>query len=478
VRVISGTLDSPDEVESRALARAPEGVRLACRARVVGPVEVRPLFSPLVHAKVEDSEDAPTAAVGARIVAGVDLGTTTVAALLADADSGRQIARAAVPNQQASYGADVLSRISAALSGEAEGLQGTAEDSIVAALRAAASVGGVDLGGVVRVVIAANSAMAALLSGADVSGLAAHPFTAPPVPDRLAATSVVCHSLPASADVFLVPPMASFVGGDALAASLAAGLVDVGVPTLLVDIGTNAELVLALPGRTLVASAAAGPAFEGAGLASGGPATLGAVERVEITKGDPLLHVIGGGEASWLSGAGLVSAVAALLAVGHVSANGMMNATGPLSARFGRDDDGVVEVVLSAKGSASVRLTQLDVRALQLAKAAVRAGLETVLRHAGISASALSCVFVAGAFGAALDPADLVALGVLPRNVEDRVHRVGNAALDGAAAIALDPALLSVAVRFGSSVVHVDLAGDKRFNAAFISATEFAPYTA
>jgi uncharacterized 2Fe-2S/4Fe-4S cluster protein (DUF4445 family) len=477
VRVISGTLEAPDEVEARALQRAPEGIRLACRARIEGPVEVRPMFSAHSQTPAKESGGGLQVSVaGARIVAGVDLGTTTVAALLVDADSGREIARAVVPNRQASSGADVLSRISAALSGEGEALQKDAEDSVVAALEAASSVAGVELGETRRVVIAGNSAMTALLSGADVLGLAAHPFAAPEVPDQLALTSAVRRLLPSSADVWLVPPMASFVGGDALAASLSAGLVDVRVPTLLVDIGTNAELILALPGRTLVASAAAGPAFEGAGLASGGPATLGAVERVEIEGENPVLHVIGGVEASWLSGAGFVSAVAALLAAGHVPPNGAMNPHGPLAARFTKDDAGVTAVVLSTEGSPLVRLTQLDVRALQLAKAAVRVGIETVLRHAGISAADLGGVFVAGAFGAALDPGDLVALGVLPSNVEHRARRLGNASLDGAAAIALDPALLGVAREFGADIVHVDLASDAGFNAAFISATEFAPY--
>jgi uncharacterized 2Fe-2S/4Fe-4S cluster protein (DUF4445 family) len=479
VRVISGTLEAPDEVEAHALERASEGVRLACRARIEGPVEVRPMFGARSQTQASESEDGrPVSVAGSPVVAGVDLGTTTVAALLVAADSGREIARAVVPNRQASFGADVLSRISAALSGESEALQRAAEDSVGAALEAAASVARVELSQTLRVVIAGNSAMIALLSGADVSGLAAHPFTAPEVPDRLAATSAVRRLLPASAEVWLVPPMASFVGGDALAASLSAGLVDVRVPTLLVDIGTNAELVLALPGRTLVASAAAGPAFEGAGLASGGPATPGAVERVEIDAESPVLHVVGGAEALWLSGAGFVSAVAALLAAGHILRSGAMNPHGPLGARFTTDDAGVSALVLSNAGSPSIRLTQLDVRALQLAKAAVRVGIETILRHAGISAIELGGVLVAGAFGAALDPTDLIALGVLPSNIEHSVRRLGNASLGGAAAIALDLTLLGVAREFGSEVEHVDLASDAGFNAAFISATEFAPYVA
>ena len=204
---------------------------------------------------------------------------------------------------------------------------------------AASSVAGVELGGTQRVVIAGNSAMTALLSGADVSGLAAHPFAAPDVPDRLAATSV--RAQPAAGLRRGLACAADGVvrgWGRACRLRISAGLVDVRVPTLLVDIGTNAEIVLALPGPHVVASAAAGPAFEGAGLASGGPATLGAVERVQIESENPVLHVIGGAEASWLSGAGFVSAVAVMLASGHILPNGAMNPHGPLAARFTRDD--------------------------------------------------------------------------------------------------------------------------------------------
>jgi uncharacterized 2Fe-2S/4Fe-4S cluster protein (DUF4445 family) len=381
-----------------------------------------------------------------------------------------------VPNLQAAFGADVLSRVSAALEGNERVLRQSAEESVAAALLAAASAGAVEPSAIRHVVVAANSAMAALLCGADVAGLASHPFVAPELPDQLSDGTAIHSHLARSAEVALVPPIASFVGGDALAASLAAGLVDVELPMLLVDIGTNAEIVLALPGRTFVASAAAGPAFEGAGLTSGGPATAGAIERVEVAADRVETHVVGGGRAAWFSGAGFVSAVAALLAAGHIAPSGAMIAEGPLRARFTTAQDGVVAVTLADQGVPPVYLTQLDVRALQLAKAAVRTGIEMVLRHAGVSASELEGVQVAGAFGAALDPTDLIALGVLPSNIKGRVRRVGNAALEGAAAMALDSGLVGVASGFREGATHVDLAGDPEFNAAFVLATDLSPY--
>ncbi|HEY5540207.1 MAG TPA: ASKHA domain-containing protein, partial [Coriobacteriia bacterium] len=402
VRVIAGELEVPDEVERRSLRRAPEGVRLACRARVAGPVEVRPLFSAPVSGVAAVAEGASERASTVSLVAGVDLGTTSVAVLIAEAASGREIGRASVANQQASFGADVLSRVSAALSGQAAELRALAEDSVCDALQAAAAAGGVDLSRVARVQVAANSAMAALLVGADVSTLAAHPFASPVGGDPLPRDSRVRVALAPDAEVALIPPIAAFVGGDALAATVAAGLVDVAAPTLLVDLGTNAELVLAQPDGLWVASTAAGPAFEGAGVSCGGPAIIGAVDRVDISAGAVLLHAIGDAEPRWFSGAGLVSAAAQLVAVGHIAPDGAMVPEGPLAARFARDEAGVLCVRLSQEGAPSVVLTQLDVRALQLAKAAVRMGIETLLRHAGLSADSLAEVLVAGAFGAAL----------------------------------------------------------------------------
>jgi uncharacterized 2Fe-2S/4Fe-4S cluster protein (DUF4445 family) len=188
------------------------------------------------------------------------------------------------------------------------------------------------------------------------------------------------------------------------------------------------------------------------------------------------LHTIGDAQPEWLSGAGLVSALAALKSAGHLRADGQLDAEGPLSDRFARDADGVLGVVLSQPGAPVVRLSQLDVRALQLAKAAVRVGIESLLAHACLSAGQLAEVLVAGAFGTALEPTDLVAIGVLPSASASKTRRVGNAALEGAALMALDPQLLELARSSAATAHHIDLASEEAFGSAFLAATEFAPY--
>ena len=472
VRVLSGTLGEPDHIELSGLARAREGVRLACRARVVAPVEVRPLI-----AQPRASATGPAGPGGAQpaLVAGVDLGTTSVAAVLIDARTRVEIARSSVPNLQHPLGADVLTRISAALDGEGARLRTMAEQSVLDALSACAIQADVSLSGVKRLVIAGNSAMSALLSGIDTRPLAAHPFTAPAIP-RTLKSKLLSDALHSGAEILLVPAIASFVGGDALAGLMATGMTTSGAAVLLVDLGTNAEILFARPGRLVVASAAAGPAFEGAGISCGGPAADGAVSAVSVAPdGRVGLEVMGGGEPLWFSGSGVVSALAALLRVGHLDASGLMHAEGPLEARYLVDERGVAGLALGEGGG--LVITQLDVRSVQLAKAAIHVGIESVLRIASCRASELAEVLVAGAFGFSLLPADLVGLGVLPMETLAIARRVGNSSLDGAGALALDKKLVDRAERIAASAEHLELAGPAGFSEAFLAAMALEPYS-
>jgi uncharacterized 2Fe-2S/4Fe-4S cluster protein (DUF4445 family) len=318
--------------------------------------------------------------------------------------------------------------------------------------------------------------MSALLVGADVTSLSAYPF-APATPGGVLVGGAERLLAPGSHSVVtVVPPIAAFVGGDALAGTVAAGLLDSDVPRLLVDIGTNAELVLARPEGLLVASTAAGPAFEGGGISCGGPPSDGAIDWVSIDADTVILHAIGDSDPVWFTGAGLVSAIAELRRVGHIDPDGLMTSEGPLARRYMTDADGVLGVTLSADGEQPITLTQLDVRALQLAKGAVRVGVESLLKHAGLKGSDLAEVLVAGAFGAALEPDDLFELGVLPTTVRGPTRQVGNASLEGAVAMALDPHLIELAGRAAVNATHVDLAMEDSFATTFLAAMEFTPF--
>jgi len=472
VRVVAGVLSEPDDAELAGLVRAPKGMRLACRARIVTAVEVRPL----VTATRARERVAESARPRRDLVAAVDLGTTSVAAAIIDAGTGGELARASIANRQQAMGSDVLSRIAAAGEGAGDALRASAEASVLEALRAAASAASVPLGWVRRLVIAGNSAMAGLLSGSDVSGLASHPFTAPIYDSDLTASTLSAELAPLAV-IRVLPPIASFVGGDTVGAIVGSGMLQTPGPSLMVDLGTNAEIVLASTGEITVASAAAGPAFEGAGIVCGGPAADGAITKVGASRDGSIdVEVLGGGEPLWLSGSGVVSAVAMLRRLGHIDRTGLFIVEGPLRARFDVDGAGVVVFTLG-DGQGCLSLSQLDVRAVQLAVAAIHVGISSVLRDARCSADDLTAVYVAGALGFSVDAGDLVSLGVLPSEADGIAVRVGNAALAGAAAIAFDDEVLASVAETLGRARSVDLALQPDFGDAFLAAMTLEPYS-
>lgn len=480
VHLLSGSLEEPDEAEGQGLRRAPKGVRLACRARVSGAATVRPVASQGIATNLVLERGRPSVSGGC--VAAVDLGTTTVAATLIDAASRVELGRSVVLNRQQAWGADVLSRITAARDGAGDELRRAAEESVREALVAACSMAGECLGAIERLVIAGNTAMSSLLLGADVGPLGAYPFELPyTVMMPLPASSTLLCELAEGARTLVLPPLAGFVGGDALAGILAAGLDSSSGYTLFVDMGTNAELALTSHGSLVVASAAAGPAFEASGLTSGGPATAGAIERVEFGQaGQVSLAVIGGADAAWLCGSGLVSLVAGLRSLGHIDVGGRMLPAGPLADRFA-SIDGVDAFVVAREGApgvaADVFLTQNDVRAFQLAKGAVRTAIEMLFeRVLGEEALLVREVVVAGSFGGALRIADLVSLGILPEGLSEHVRVVGDVALAGAAMIAVDQTLENALASAIETVRHVDLVGDPGFSARFLRSLDLEPY--
>ncbi len=414
VKVLEGTLAPPDRDELAGLTRAPAGVRLACRARVVGPVRVRPLIA----ARSVQVSSGPRV-TGSRLVAGVDLGTTNVSAAVVELAGGREVGRATVPNRQASFGADVMTRISVALEGEANALTAAARESVAEALFLAS---GSAVGDIEQAVVAGNSAMAAMLAGVDSSSLATAPYVAPETPDTVDPGWAALRS---SATLRVLGPIASFVGGDVLAGLIALDVASHRDPVLLVDVGTNAEIALWAHGRLTVASAAAGPAFEG-------------------VRG--------------LTGSELVNSIAELRVRGTLGADGLLDTASP---DVFTGEDGVRMVRLGDGDDAPI-LSQLDVRSVQLAKAAVRVAMESVLRTAGVDAARLARVWVAGAFGGALDPEAIVGIGMIPRAVRDVLEMPGNTSLAGAVSVALSGPARSTELLL-ADVRHVDLPNDPAF---------------
>lgn len=406
----------------------------------------------------------------------VDLGTTSIGAFLLDLRKGRStaICQAGITNPQVALGGDIITRLNLAVRepGRLQDLQRLAIEGInrlVATLCGQLGVPGTDI---CDVVIAGNSAMAHLLLGLPVAGLAHAPFA--PVLRGAAdfrARDLGLAVAPA-AGVHLFPGIAGFVGGDHVAALLALETRGLEGSVLLLDIGTNTEISLLHAGIILTVSCPSGPALEGGEISWGMQAAAGAIERVALRQGALELQTIDGAPAEGICGSGVLDTVATLLGAGIINHRGRLQ---PGHARV-RDNGQAREFVLMAeaeRNAPAIVFTQGDVRAVQLAKAAIRSGIDMLLQAAGTTEAAIDHVVVAGAFGSYIAIDSAVAIGMLPDLPRDRFHQVGDAAGLGARLAVLSHPQRARAAEIARRARHVGMAGSASFQRQFISRINF-----
>lgn len=408
----------------------------------------------------------------------VDLGTTSVVAVLVDLVTGRILGVESRLNGQANYGADVVSRITY-VGSEPDGLatlQSAAVATINSALAALAEKAGVDRHHVYEVVVVGNSCMSHLLLGVDPRSLALAPYqpvVTDPVCCRAAQLGLAINP---DGRVYTLPNIAGFVGSDTVAVILATAMHRSDELRLALDLGTNGEMVLGNRDRLLACSTAAGPAFEGARISCGMRATEGAIERVWIENGRVKLQVIGGGPPVGLCGSGLLDAVAQMLRAGVLDNSGRLlpadkqdpSISDGLAERVVRADRGIG--FLLSRGDREVVLTQGDVRELQLAKGAIRAGISILLKELGVDQSDLAEILLAGAFGSYISPASARAIGLVPPLPTSKITAVGNAAGQGAVMALLSADLRREATEIARSVQYVELSARADFMDQFMEA--------
>lgn len=407
----------------------------------------------------------------------LDIGTTTIVGYLLDLASGRQLSAASAMNPQAAFGADLISRLHAVLDDPANAarLREVVVDAVGRLIQRACREAGRSPQEVYEVTVAANTCMHHLLLGLDASALATSPF-APVVANALdlPATAVGLPVHP-RANVHVLPNVAGFVGADTIAGILATDLGRGAGWTLLLDVGTNAEIVLGGRGRLLACSAAAGPAFEGGNVSCGTVARDGAISRVHWEDGRLRVETVGGSPALGVCGSGLLDAVRTLRALGVILPSGRLLPPDRWSepVRRGLRWSAELDGVILADGERQVVLNQGDVRQLQLAKAAVRAGCELLLQTAGVRPGELQEVLLAGAFGNYLDPGSVLALGLVPPVPMQHLRSVGNAAGTGAKLALLNRSARAEAGRLGEAVEYVELSLHPGFQDAFMEAMAF-----
>jgi uncharacterized 2Fe-2S/4Fe-4S cluster protein (DUF4445 family) len=426
----------------------------------------------------------------------IDVGSTTIAAHLANLADGAVLGSDGVMNPQIRYGEDLMSRVSYAMLHDGGAAQMTAvvREAVASLVRGLANRASVPVEDILEITIVGNPIMHHLLLGIDPVPLGSAPFAL--ATDAAIRTTARELEIPAheGARVYVLPCIAGHVGADAAGAILAETPYLADEVTLLVDVGTNAEIVLGSRERLLAASSPTGPAFEGAQISAGQRAAPGAIERVRIDRAtlEPRVRVIGsarwsdevGFEASTrntgvtgICGSGIVEAVAELFLAGVITADGTID--GRLAARTPRviPDGRTFAYVLHDGGAGGGRslasrpriiVTQNDVRAIQLAKAALYAGARLLMDQLGVET--VSRVQLAGAFGSQIDPLHALILGLVPDAPLERVTAVGNAAGTGALIALLSVAARREIERVVRTVEKVETAIEPRFQEHFVEA--------
>jgi uncharacterized 2Fe-2S/4Fe-4S cluster protein (DUF4445 family) len=393
----------------------------------------------------------------------VDLGTTNVAAFLLDLENGRRLAAIGVENPQTSWGADLISRINYTIqvAEGAEELRGAIVaglNTLVLDLCHAVGAGPDDIA---DAVVCGNTAMQHLLAGLPVHQLGRAPFVAAVREAMDVKAAELGLAICPDARVHLVANIGGFVGGDHVTALLATeGRWSTGT-SLVMDIGTNTEISLIHQGRILSASCPSGPALEGGHISCGMRAALGAIERVAMAEGRIAVKTIGHGKPVGLCGSGVLDAVASLRAAGVLDDRGRLAAGHPDVTEV----DGKRAAVLAPE----VWFTQDDVRAVQLAKSAIRTGADLLLRQAGLGAADLDRFIIAGAFGSYIHLASGIAIGLFPDLPAERFEQVGNAAGLGVCRMLASRRDMQRARELAALAEFVELSSIKDFQKTFLT---------
>ncbi len=375
-----------------------------------------------------------------------DIGTTTVVAYLMDGHTGRQLATASCKNPQGQFGADVISRIEHALQGGSSQLQSCIREAMEGLTRELLARTGIPMEDIGAAAIVGNTAMHHLLLNIDPRPLVTPPYM-PNVFEAL--------QLDRGCQVRVLPNIAGFVGGDTVGCMVSTRFDRLEALSLMIDIGTNGEMVLGDKHRRIACSTAAGPAFEGAKISCGMRGADGAVDHVWMENGEVRYHVIGDTAPEGLCGSGLLDLVAVLLELEIIDESGYLE-TGKY-----RLCDNVV-------------LTQKDVREVQLAKAAIRAGIELLAEKIGTEVDQIQKVYLAGAFGNYLTPASACRIGMIPPMLLDRIEPIGNAAGEGAKLCALNREEYLYSQRLAKGTEFLELASLPQFQDCYVDALEFS----
>lgn len=464
----NGNFPAPTKQELSLLGEEnyKKGMRLACFLKAVDGGEIRTekafgqeeaqgkiCLDAAEDSLKEDTGESGKNALYQHLGAAVDIGTTTLAASLFR--DGKKAAGQGEWNPQAAFGADVISRMEASLSGSSKELADVVRKAIGQLLEKLAAQADARVEEIETVVITGNTSMLYFLTGRNPESLSHSPFEADCLFGewmRGGDLSLPCKD----ARVYLPPCISAFVGADITTALLAEDVCTGTEKKMMVDIGTNGEIALFLDGKISCCSTAAGPAFEGAGLSMGMRGVNGAIDHVRWENDTWKFHVIGDGPSRGICGSGVIDGVAGLLD------SEIMDETGYMKEE---------EILFDGRNG----LTRKDIRQVQLAKSAIRAGIETMFYTAKIGKDDLDQFLIAGGFGAYMSVENAQKIGLIPGIPREKIKVCGNAALAGAEKILGSADKLEEAKALAASAATWNLGGDQVFQDYYMENMFFEP---
>ena len=408
-----------------------------------------------------------------------DIGTTTVVCHLLRRSTGERLATVSATNAQKAFGGDVIARISACIAGKRQQLQDAITGQIDGMIGDLCGKAGIRREEITAMAVAGNTTMEHIFAGLKPDGIGVAPFT----PESLFGTlhraaDLGLHFGPeGKGEVYMIPAIAGYVGGDITADMISVQMQKAEGQTLLLDIGTNGEMTLGNRDRIISCATAAGPAFEGAEISMGMPAQEGAISKVWVEEDAAGLQqirssTIGNQPAVGICGSGLIDALACMIELEIIDETGAFADPDDLPEHLAdcmdEDDDGDIFLLTD-----SVKITQGDVRKLQLAKAAIAAGVQVMLEEAGLSEDDITRLVLAGGFGSFLQPESAAKIGLIPEKLLPVTEAVGNAAGEGAVSAVLSEQAREDLEALQEKVEYVELSTHKAFTGYYMDAMYF-----
>lgn len=443
VKLLKGELKT-DTIQQQKLEKLKLGKewRLACYCFAETDISLEiSQFENIILADNTTFEFKPQSGFGIA----VDLGTTTIVVQLVNLNNGNILDSVSDVNPQTKFGGDSISRIQSCLDGKFEFLQNIIRSKIGEMIQSVLINHPVKVS---KIALVGNTVMHHIFSGLPVNSLSFYPFESPDLGMQTFTSEHIKWSFSAKPEIKFYPSVGSFVGSDILAGIAATKMTENKNYSILIDLGTNGEIVVGNREKIICASTAAGPAFEGAKISQGMRATTGAISSVTFEKNKLKSHVIGNVSAKGICGSGLIDVIAILLNREQIGI-------------FGEINSGEDKVQLTPE----VFLTQQDIREFQLAKAAIAAGIHILLNRLDITYNEIETVFIAGGFGNFLNIQNIIRTGLIECE-EEKIIKLGNSALIGAKMFLFEDE--NYIQKILGKTTHVNLEGDLKFQDIYI----------